>query len=186
MLSKLLQKRACHEKAFLCRRMVLFGRFLILAALSMGISLLLIFWYLWLPKRPFLFLSEQYVESVQYCYEMMYGIPSFAPLYPDEQQKFIEALQDVGTGKRTTPRDSRDSTGGIYKPTFLITLKGGFQFYMQIVNLGGPVLQIGLVESPIPQIRRSSLFRVLINGKGYDAYKYLAHFYLYCYEKYEF
>lgn len=166
----------------------LWRRFLALAALAFGISFLMTFWHYWLPKQPFRFLSESRVESVQYCYKQMSGIPYFVPLYPDEQEQFIESLRNIRMGKRTGAKDLEGWSGGSYKPTFLITMKSGFQFYVEVFSAMGPYLLVGLVEDPIPHTKEGTAvsFRVVLSPESYDAWGHCARYKVFCSQKYGF
>ena len=160
----------------------LWRRFLALTALAFGISFLITFWHYWLPKQPFLFLSENRVESVQYCYEMTAGEPHFVDLPEKDQQKFISSLQKLVIGKRASAGELSSWSGGEDKPTFLITMKNGSRFYVAFLYAAGPYLTIGLVESPVPKIRygSTSRFRISLSKQSYDAYNTLNCINLFC------
>ena len=152
--------------------------------LSVLLALILLagVWFFWLPKRPFLFLSENRVESVQYCYEMTAGEPHFVDLPEKDQKKFISALQKLVIGKCASAGELSSWSGGEDKPTFLITMKNGFRFYVAFLYAAGPYLTIGLVESPVPKIRYGSIsrFRISLSKQSYDAYNTLNCINLFC------
>ena len=156
----------------------------LLITLSVFLTLILLtgVWFFWLPKRPFLFLSESRVESVQYCYEMTAGEPHFVDLPEKDQQKFISSLQKLVIGKRASAGELSSWSGGEDKPTFLITMKNGSRFYVAFLYAAGPYLTIGLVESPVPKIRygSTSRFRISLSKQSYDAYNTLNCINLFC------